>query len=108
MTLTELAEACIEAQRRRGPEATVTLTLPGPVRGARARLWPGGPLAEILCENVTADGRVFRVVSVRSAVVLGALARIASRLPAAAPPSRGARVHGPDHGPRRGGNRGRG
>jgi hypothetical protein len=82
VTLSELAELCIEAQRRRGPEAEVTLTLPGPVRGARARLWPGGPLAEILCENVTADGRVFRVVSVRSAVVLGALARMVGWRPA--------------------------
>ena len=79
MTLVELAELCIDAQRRRGPGATVTLTLPGPGRGARARLWPGGPLAEILCVNVTEDGQVFRVVQVRSALVLGALAREAAR-----------------------------
>ena len=75
MTLVELAELCIDDQRRRGPEATVTLKLPGPGRGGRARLWPGGPLAEILCVNEIADGQLFRVVQVRSAVVLGALAR---------------------------------
>lgn len=75
MTLVELAELCVDAQRRRGPDAAVTLKLPGPVRGARARLWPGGPLAEVLCENATGDGAVYRVVRVESAVVLGALAR---------------------------------
>ncbi len=76
MTLVELAKLCVDAQRRRGPDAAITLKLPGPVRGARARLWPGGPLAEILCENATDDGTVFRVVRVESAVVLGALARV--------------------------------
>ena len=74
MTLVELAKLCIDAHRRRGSGATVTLKLPGPVSGARARLWPGGPLAEILCVNETADGQPFRVVQVRSAEVLGTVA----------------------------------
>ena len=60
MTLVELAKLCIDAHRRRGSEATVTLKLPGPVCGARARLWPG-PLAEMLCVNEIADGQLFRV-----------------------------------------------
>lgn len=75
MTPVELAQLCIDAQVRNGAEATLTLVLPGPVRGERARLWPGGPLAEILCESRNGDGNPQRVVRVQSAVVLGALAR---------------------------------
>jgi len=79
MTPAELARLCIDAQVHNGPDAAVTLVLPGPVRGERARLWPGGPLAEILCESKDANGNRQRVVRVQAAVVLGALAKIAAR-----------------------------
>ena len=76
MTLPDLARACVEAQRLRGPDALLTLVLPGPVgRSARRRLWPRGPLGEVLCESRDAAGRPQTVVQVRSAVVMGALAR---------------------------------
>lgn len=74
MTLSDMARVCVEAQRKRGPEATVTLKLAGWSRDRARRLWPSGPLADILCES-TADGQRYAVVQVRSAVVLGALAK---------------------------------